>query len=197
MKFEERLLNWLLGASMIFWSIMGIRENGFTPIRIGIGILNCTVGLLFIFRYKVKLTGNLKSILMSLPSFLIAGVCFRLTPLDTIWRMPPTLLFLFGILITLLSFIFLGKNFAILPALRNITQTGPYRIVRHPAYLGELIMVLACCWMINEWWAGLLFIALIGMLQLRIKAEEQVLTTNEQYKLYHQKVKWRLIPYVW
>ncbi len=46
-----------------------------------------------------------------------------------------------GIAIALYSLSTLGGNFSIIPQARRLVQTGPYKLVRHPVYLGELISI--------------------------------------------------------
>jgi protein-S-isoprenylcysteine O-methyltransferase Ste14 len=47
-----------------------------------------------------------------------------------------------GMIITVCSLGALGRSIGIIPQARSLVRTGPYRIVRHPVYLGELISVL-------------------------------------------------------
>jgi protein-S-isoprenylcysteine O-methyltransferase Ste14 len=47
-----------------------------------------------------------------------------------------------GIVLAIYSLRALGRNFSIIPQARALVQTGPYRLVRHPIYLGELIAVI-------------------------------------------------------
>jgi protein-S-isoprenylcysteine O-methyltransferase Ste14 len=49
------------------------------------------------------------------------------------------LITVFGMTISLYSLGALGKSFSIIPQARALVQTGPYKLVRHPLYLGELI----------------------------------------------------------
>ncbi len=49
---------------------------------------------------------------------------------------------IFGIAIALYSLGTLGRSFSIIPQARRLVQTGPYKLVRHPVYLGELISIL-------------------------------------------------------
>lgn len=197
MKTQERIFNWLMGASMIWWAIMGLLQDGITPIRAGVSGLNAVIGILFILRFRQQIAGNLKSILISLPSFVVAGLSFRLSPSGAIWAVAPTVLFLVGVSVAMVSFLFLGRNFAILPAVRSIVTCGPYTWVRHPAYLGELLMVAACCWAIGQWYALLLLMALVAMIVLRIHAEESVLAEKLSYQHYSSHIKWRLLPFIW
>ncbi len=46
-----------------------------------------------------------------------------------------------GMVLALYSLGALGRNFSIIPQARTLVQTGPYRLVRHPVYLGEFIAI--------------------------------------------------------
>ncbi len=80
----------------------------------------------------------------------------------------------------------------------KVISTGPYNIVRHPMYIGVLIMYLPTPMALGSYW-GLIPMALLPVtLVLRILNEEKVLRENlEGYDEYCQKTKYRLIPYVW
>jgi protein-S-isoprenylcysteine O-methyltransferase Ste14 len=80
---------------------------------------------------------------------------------------------------------------------RAIT-TGPYRIVRHPFYLGALFFIAGSSLLLGSWW-GLGFVLPIGLLlALRIAFEEKFLRRNlAGYADYIERVHYRLIPLVW
>jgi protein-S-isoprenylcysteine O-methyltransferase Ste14 len=81
---------------------------------------------------------------------------------------------------------------------QTVTSTGPYAIVRHPMYTGVLIMVLGVPLALGSWW-GLAIIALVmPALMWRILDEEKLLEKDlTGYKEYEQKVRYRLVPYLW
>ena len=83
-------------------------------------------------------------------------------------------------------------------AVQEVISTGPYAIVRHPMYTGVLIMVLGVPLALGSWW-GLAIIALVlPVLMWRILDEEQLLAKDlTGYKEYEQKVRYRLVPYLW
>ena len=102
---------------------------------------------------------------------------------------------LMGYGLILWSLFTLGNRFGIAPADRGLTCRGPYRFVRHPMYLGELIfrlvMVLACP---DGWFAGLMAL-ILGIIQCwRILREEKII---DGYACYTRVVPWRLIPGLW
>lgn len=99
-----------------------------------------------------------------------------------------------GLLWVLWSMVTLGKSFGIAPADRGLVFTGPYRLVRHPMYAGELFSVLGS--LLGNWnpWNGLLVLMLLISLIWRIQAEECLLFGYASYK---KSTPWRLCPGLW
>jgi protein-S-isoprenylcysteine O-methyltransferase Ste14 len=96
----------------------------------------------------------------------------------------------------------LGKFFTATVQIRQdqqIIKAGPYRYIRHPSYLGILILALGDGIALANWLSLLLCIVLpaIGIMQ-RIKVEERELYHHfgEQY-LHYRKSTWHLIPYIY
>jgi protein-S-isoprenylcysteine O-methyltransferase Ste14 len=80
---------------------------------------------------------------------------------------------------------------------QKVISTGPYHIIRHPMYLGVIIMFLATPLALGSYY-GLIPFPLPVLLGYRIKNEEEVLTRDlAGYKEYKEKTRYRLIPYVW
>lgn len=81
---------------------------------------------------------------------------------------------------------------------QKVISTGLYSVVRHPMYVGVLIMFIPVPLALGSLW-GLIPMATIPIaLVLRILNEETVLIRELQgYKEYCQKTKYRLIPFVW
>ena len=81
---------------------------------------------------------------------------------------------------------------------QTVISTGPYAFVRHPMYVGGLILISGIPLALCSWW-GLLTAALIApVIAWRLLDEEKVLTMDLMgYAEYRNKVKYRLIPFVW
>lgn len=81
---------------------------------------------------------------------------------------------------------------------QKVISTGLYSVVRHPMYLGVLVMFIPVPIALGSYW-GLIPMATIPFaLVLRILNEETVLIRElPGYKEYCQKTKYRLIPFIW
>jgi protein-S-isoprenylcysteine O-methyltransferase Ste14 len=81
---------------------------------------------------------------------------------------------------------------------QRVIATGPYALVRHPMYAGVLIMVVGVPLALGSWW-GLAIVALVvPVLAWRILDEEKLLKKDLLgYVQYVQKVRYRLVPYLW
>jgi len=78
-------------------------------------------------------------------------------------------------------------------------STGPYAVVRHPKYVGDLFLVIGTPLALGSWWAIVFIIVLtIPALVWRILDEEKLLKKDlPGYIEYTQKVRYRLVPYLW
>ncbi len=201
MSKSERIFNILAGLSVLLWAVLGIvastGSTHVTPVRICISLLNLFVGFLFLTRNPLVKQGTKSSILISLPSLLVAGLAFKLSPPTDLWPVYAELIFIVGALLTITSFIYLGRNFAVLPAVRDIVTQGPYHIIRHPAYAGESFMVIGCFiaepTIVSVW----PFLAVLPCIIMRIKAEEKILKEEDAYQNYAQQAVYRLFPGIW
>ena len=79
-----------------------------------------------------------------------------------------------------------------------LSSTGWYGLVRHPMYLGNVIMMIGVPLALGSYW-GLLFVgAGLAVLAVRINDEEALLTQQlAGYREYAQTVRYRLVPFVW
>jgi len=81
---------------------------------------------------------------------------------------------------------------------QKVISTGLYGIVRHPMYLATLFMFLPLPLILGSYWGLIPFALYPVVIVIRIIDEEKVLTDGlDGYAEYKQKVKYRLIPFIW
>jgi protein-S-isoprenylcysteine O-methyltransferase Ste14 len=91
----------------------------------------------------------------------------------------------------------LGRSLSILPEARRLVTSGPYALIRHPLYLGEMVALTGVAVQYLSAWA-LLLLALVWAFQLqRMRYEELVLSrVFPEYEDYMTR-KARLVPGVY
>ena len=81
---------------------------------------------------------------------------------------------------------------------QKVIGTGLYGIVRHPMYAVTIWLFLSIPVVLGSWWSLLCFLPYIAVIVLRIRNEEKVLEAGlEGYTEYKQRVKYRILPFVW
>lgn len=81
---------------------------------------------------------------------------------------------------------------------QQVISTGPYAIVRHPMYSGAALIILATPLVLGSFLGLIAAMLLIFVIVLRIYDEEKMLKAElAGYKEYCEKIKFRLVPYVW
>ena len=81
---------------------------------------------------------------------------------------------------------------------QRVIDTGLYGIVRHPMYSAVSLLYLSIPLVLGSWWALLVMSPCVLLLATRIKNEEQVLREGlPGYVEYTQRVRYRMIPFVW
>jgi protein-S-isoprenylcysteine O-methyltransferase Ste14 len=99
--------------------------------------------------------------------------------------------------IALFGLAHLRRNLSIIPEARQLVMTGPYRWIRHPLYLGEIIAAIAAVLANPGLWPVVTLLPFVCVQLLRAHFEEQLLVrTFPQYAAYRMRT-WRLIPFVW
>jgi len=80
----------------------------------------------------------------------------------------------------------------------HVVTSGPYRLVRHPGYLGMLVGAIGGAIGIGSWWSLLPVLPLVLVLATRAWREECLLRQSlAGYAEYAQSVRFRLLPGVW
>lgn len=81
---------------------------------------------------------------------------------------------------------------------QKVIDTGLYGIVRHPMYSATIILFLSMPLVLGSPVSFVIFLAYPAILAKRIRNEEKVLEAELQgYTEYKEKVKYRIIPFVW
>ena len=145
----------------------------------------------------VKLSG-----LMFLVGFLVAGLGVRFH-----WYVLPTWVVIGAAVVFLIAYIlyaevlrentYLSRTIEVQEN-QKVIDTGLYGIVRHPMYSVTLLLFLSMPLVLGSVYSFLIFLAYPFIIAKRISHEETFLEENlDGYREYKQKVKYRLIPFVW
>ena len=139
---------------------------------------------------------------MFLAAFIIAGLNYRFQ-----WIMMPRAVVWIGVVIFLLAYCLfaevLRENQYLSRVIevqedQTVVDTGLYGIVRHPMYTATVLLFLSMPLVLNSLISFIIMLAYIPIIVKRIKNEEEVLEQElKGYKEYKQKVKYRLIPFIW
>ena len=123
------------------------------------------------------------------------------------WSHVPLWLVLTGDLLVVFGFYTVFKVFCVntftaatveVTEQQTVISTGPYAFVRHPMYLGALIMLFGTPLALASWWGLVPFVLMVAVIVVRLLDEEKLLLANlPGYAEYVARVKYRLMPPVW
>ena len=145
----------------------------------------------------VKLSG-----LMFLCGFIVAGFGVRFN-----WYILPLKVVIIFVVLFLFAYIlyaevlrentYLSRTIEV-QANQKVIDTGLYGIVRHPMYSATLLLFLSMPLVLGSVYSFLIFLAYPFIIAKRIKGEEEFLEKElAGYREYKQKVRYRLIPFIW
>lgn len=134
-------------------------------------------------------------------AFVIAGLNFRFK-----WSELPDTIIIIASIIFLLSYImyaevlrentYLSRTVEVSEN-QKVVGSGLYGIVRHPMYTSTIIMFLSMPLVLNSIFSFIIMLGYPIILHLRIKNEEEVLENElDGYREYKEKVKYKIIPYI-
>jgi protein-S-isoprenylcysteine O-methyltransferase Ste14 len=104
---------------------------------------------------------------------------------------------LFVVLLTFRANTYGGSSVEVVEG-HTVISTGPYAIVRHPMYVGAIVMAVGVPLALGSWWGLLAVIGLIATLVWRIFDEEKLLRSDlPGYTEYTQHVRYRMVPLIW
>lgn len=80
----------------------------------------------------------------------------------------------------------------------HVMTSGPYRMVRHPGYVGASLFQLATPFMLASWWALIPTVIGVAAYIVRTAMEDRTLQAElDGYAAYADQVRYRLLPGVW
>jgi protein-S-isoprenylcysteine O-methyltransferase Ste14 len=81
---------------------------------------------------------------------------------------------------------------------QQLVSSGLYRVVRHPMYTGNVIVMVGIPLALGSYWGLVCVVPGLIVLALRIHDEEKLLQVElDGYREYTQKVRYRLVPCMW
>jgi protein-S-isoprenylcysteine O-methyltransferase Ste14 len=81
---------------------------------------------------------------------------------------------------------------------QKVVTTGVYGFVRHPMYLGGILLFIGTPLLLGSLYGILIGLLISSLVAARIIGEERMLVKDlEGYTNYRKKVKYRLIPFIW
>ena len=145
----------------------------------------------------VKLSG-----LMFLIGFIVAGLNYRFG-----WHMLPKGVSLAAAAVFLAAYLlyaeimrenaYLSRTIEVQEG-QQVIDTGLYGIVRHPMYSATLLLFLSMPLILGSVHAFVIFLVYPLLIARRIRFEELLLAEElEGYRAYQEKVRYRLIPFIW
>ena len=145
----------------------------------------------------IKLSG-----LMFIVGFVVAGLDYRFgwSKLPLGFSIGAAVIFLFAYLLyadVLKENTYLSRTIEVQEN-QKVVDTGLYGVVRHPMYSVTLMLFLSMPIVLGSLFALIVFLAYPFLIAQRLKYEEKFLEEElAGYREYKQKVKYRLIPFIW
>ena len=140
--------------------------------------------------------------LMFISAFIIAGLNFRFN-----WSELPQIIVIISCIVFLIAYIMYGevlrenKYLARTVGVQDnqkVIDSGLYGIVRHPMYTSTILLFLTIPLILGSIYSFVICLIYPVILSFRIRNEEKVLEKElKGYKEYKQKVKYKILPFIW
>lgn len=144
--------------------------------------------------------GRLPGIMPRLTAFIgtFLAISFLRIPVVSLpfWpQLVANLLVVVGFILMVIVVYRLGRSFSIMPEARKLVTTGPYRIVRHPLYMVEELVLIGIVMQHVQPLSVLIGLVHAVFQYRRTVYEERVLAeTFPEYREYQKRTPWRFIP---
>jgi protein-S-isoprenylcysteine O-methyltransferase Ste14 len=110
---------------------------------------------------------------------------------------PPAIglgLILTGLILAIWGKLTLRRSFGLTAANRGVVASGAYNVVRHPIYAGYLLTYVGFFLNNPTLWNAALYGVTLGLIVVRIGAEENVLRLDPLYAAFMSRVRYRVAP---
>ena len=140
--------------------------------------------------------------MMFMAGFVVAGLDFRFG-----WSHMPSWVVITASVLFLISYalyaevmrenVYLSRTIKVEEG-QTVVDTGLYGVVRHPMYAVTILLFMMIPLVLGSWYALIVFAIYPAIIVVRLKNEEELLTKElTGYAEYKQKVKYRIIPFIW
>jgi protein-S-isoprenylcysteine O-methyltransferase Ste14 len=104
-----------------------------------------------------------------------------------------------GAALALAAFVNLGRSFSVIPEARGLVTRGVYRLVRHPMYLAELLMIVGALFDRAQLTTLIGTFIVIGLQVHRVCLEERLLRSelSSSFVQFEDRTSYRLVPFLW
>ena len=140
--------------------------------------------------------------LMFVAGFVVAGLDYRFS-----WSRMPMAVTVASSVLFLLAYVLyaevLRENAYLSRTVKveegqTVISTGLYGIVRHPMYAATILLFIMMTLVLGSWYAAIIFLAYPVLIVIRLSGEEKLLLKElPGYGQYREKVKYRIIPFIW
>ncbi len=203
--FSSGRLDWLNAWIYFFISILYQTINTLVAIRVNPEMLNSRNAF---SKEGTKLFDKFFAIIY-IPMIILSMVIMALDSVIYTWLALPFWTLLLGVIISIPGFFFGFYALITNPYFelsvrvqmdrnQKVVNSGPYKIVKHPGYLGQIILLISTLLMLGSGWGFLPIGIIIILFIVRTALEDRTLKRElNEYEEYAEKTRYRLFPFIW